>query len=396
VTFLPFLPLLHKTGSLTGRQAVKKSARKQSINDLPPLAFPSLAAEEHLAGGQLVENSSSKADLPSRSTRGTGVSIFSILAKQWEASRPSTQRKRIQRLGEKIKVLRDFDTPPANLRALIDSLPIPKGEKATLVKFLEGRPEPGSKAYWKLEHQFQEVQKHLVEINDKSPNEAIQQYLNLILQRMYQGPEIGLHAHFVNIEMRDLRRRWEKDKDTEALGEAIRALEAEKGAPLEDPQEIVEAWIRRAILEVAKEPLPRTGSGRRKMPLEEKEEIIADCKKWRPTCEGLNGEFKKGKWKEKKLEVSELTRKEKRGELAEKYDIPVADVEAIEWFLEHPSGRSKKSTPTQAMCHMVARLHPTGIGAKTVETIWLTHLNAHPDKKRKRKTLTTPVAERTV
>ena len=121
--------------------------------------------------------------------------------------------------------------------------------------------------------------------------------------------------------------------------------------------------------------------------------IVADCENWRRICKALNKEFKKKEWKEKKHEVSELNRKEMRGSLAEQYSIPVADVEAIEWLLEQPSGRSKKSTPTKAMYHIIARKH--FVGEKTVANIWENYLKVHPEKSGKKgKTSTTLVVER--
>ena len=132
--------------------------------------------------------------------------------------------------------------------------------------------------------------------------------------------------------------------------------------------------------------------GRTKMSPEKKQAIIEDCKKWRPICEELNTAFK-DLWEAPEYEDSETYRKEARGRLAEKFSISVADVEAIEWSLKKPSQKAKKSTPTQAMCHMVARKH-LGIGEKTVEKIWLDYLNNHPEESRKkRKTPTTASAD---
>jgi hypothetical protein len=255
-----------------------------------------------------------------------------------------------------------------------------------LIKFLEGGIAPGSKAYWRLEHQFREVQKQLVEVNDKKSNAAIQQFLSLLQQREHQGPAIGIHTHFVNIEMRELRRRWEKEKDIEAVGEAFRALEAERGTLIEDPRDIAEEWVRRAILEVALRHLPRTGSGRLGMSLEEKEKIIADCKKWRPVCEGLNKAFKR-LWEQSEYESSERHRKEARGFLAEKYTISVKEVKTIERVLKAPSRRGNKSTPTEAMLQIVALDH-VDKGVKTIEQIWGDYLDKHPEERAKRRSST--------
>ena len=75
----------------------------------------------------------------------------------------------------------------------------------------------------------------------------------------------------------------------------------------------------------------------------------------------------------------------------------MADVEAIEWSLKKITRKGKKSTPTQAMCHMVARQPKHhGPGIKTVEKIWGEYVKANPEwSAKKTKTSTTPVAERT-
>lgn len=137
------------------------------------------------------------------------------------------------------------------------------------------------------------------------------------------------------------------------------------------------------------------GRGKTEMPLEEKEQIVAACKKWRPICEGLNKAFKK-LWKQSEYESSDLYRKEARGLLAEKYGISVKEVKTIERVLKTPSRRSNKSMPTEAMLQMVALDH-VNRDVKTIEKIWGEYLNAHPEERRrkKRKLPTTPaVAER--
>lgn len=122
--------------------------------------------------------------------------------------------------------------------------------------------------------------------------------------------------------------------------------------------------------------------------------IVADCKKWLPICQKLNKAFK-CLWEKPKYLTSDMYKKEARGRLAEELGIPVADVKAIESYLEKPSRRASKSTPFAAMLRIVARKHP-GRGVKTIEKIWGDYLNRHPDEKRKkRKPPTTPIAERT-
>lgn len=141
--------------------------------------------------------------------------------------------------------------------------------------------------------------------------------------------------------------------------------------------------------------LKKIGSGPiEKGSLEEKKAIVAACKGWRPVCEGLNKAFKQLR-KEPEYQTSEPYRKEAIGRLAEKFSISVAEVEAIRWSLAKPSQKARKSTPTDAMFHMVAREFP-GRGVKTIEKIWGDYLNRHPDEKRKkRKPPTTPIAEKT-
>jgi hypothetical protein len=128
------------------------------------------------------------------------------------------------------------------------------------------------------------------------------------------------------------------------------------------------------------------GSGRYRLPNEARTAIVAACKKWLPVCEALNKAFKT-LWEESEYQTQEVFRKEARGRLAEKLGIPVRDVQAIEESLKNPSRRgSKKSTPTQAMCRMVARLHL--VGSKTVEKIWGEYVRSHPEWGKKRKTPT--------
>jgi hypothetical protein len=116
-----------------------------------------------------------------------------------------------------------------------------------------------------------------------------------------------------------------------------------------------------------------------------KKAIVAGCKKWRPICEGLNKAFngKNGLWKDPEYHSSALYQKEARGRLAKQYGILIADVEAIETYLQKPSRRTQKSTPTQAMYRMVTRLHL--VGEKTVGAIWGDYLKDHPQERRRKR-----------
>lgn len=111
----------------------------------------------------------------------------------------------------------------------------------------------------------------------------------------------------------------------------------------------------------------QVGPGRTALSSEEREAIINDCEKLRPICKGLNRAFKK-LWKEDRYQSSEPNREEMRDSLAKEIDVPIEDVKAIESYLKTPSGGRNKSTPTQAMCRMVARRYL--VGEKTVEQIW--------------------------
>jgi len=138
------------------------------------------------------------------------------------------------------------------------------------------------------------------------------------------------------------------------------------------------------------------GSGRYEtLTEEEREAIVADCKKWRPICEGLNEAFKE-LWKQSEYESSGQHRKEARGLLAEKYALSIKEVKTIERVLKTPSRRSNKSTPTEAMLQMIALDH-VNRDVKTIEKIWGEYLDNYPEERRrkKRKFPTTPVAERT-
>jgi hypothetical protein len=112
---------------------------------------------------------------------------------------------------------------------------------------------------------------------------------------------------------------------------------------------------------------------------EERQEIVAGCRKWRPICEEINTEFK-NLWE---YGSSAQKRKEARGRLSERFRISVADVQAIESFLSNPSPKANKRTPHDAMLHRVAREH-YGPGVKTIEKIWGEHLDAHPEDSRRK------------
>lgn len=119
------------------------------------------------------------------------------------------------------------------------------------------------------------------------------------------------------------------------------------------------------------------------LPMEKREAIVADYKKWRPICEGLNKDFKQ-LWKARKARTPTNSDREKfREQMAKKFKIDVADVQAIEWRLAKPSQKASKRTPTEAICHIVAREHP-GIGAKAVEDVWRDYLKVHPEERRRR------------
>jgi hypothetical protein len=140
------------------------------------------------------------------------------------------------------------------------------------------------------------------------------------------------------------------------------------------------------------------GSGRyQRLSEEEKEHIVSACKEWRPICEKLNGACRR-LWKLEEYKTSELFRKEALGRLAEEFHLDIGDVTKIETYLSAPSRRAKKSTPTEAMCCIVALKHfpqgDTPRHEKTIETIWLEHLDNYPeDRRRKRKTPTTSSAD---
>ncbi len=121
-----------------------------------------------------------------------------------------------------------------------------------------------------------------------------------------------------------LRKSWKR-------GEISGLVEAVRGGMIQEP------WVSQAIFNLqwqrvhgtttedqkqAKERLQQIADalvkiwgGKTEMPLEERKQIIADCKKWRPICEGLNETFKKELWKQSEYESSELYQKEARAGL---------------------------------------------------------------------------------
>lgn len=255
-------------------------------------------------------------------------------------------------------------------------------------------------------------------VSEEEQHQLVKKYLTGLNQRPPTAADYAAGASYYRLSEADQR---EYDR---AITDAIEGLENEEPDPFFDAlgwfgprillnpalNAFVEGWWvgqtnsnasvaeqkkAKQYLEKIGAVLSTTVSGRRKIAKAEREALAASCKKWYPICDGLNKEFKK-RWENPKYANSEFNRKESRGDLAEKFSISVADVEAIEWSLKKPSRTAKKSTPTQAMCHIVARKHP-GIGEKTVETIWLEYRKTHPEEGRRRqKTPTTSsAAERT-
>jgi len=85
-------------------------------------------------------------------------------------------------------------------------------------------------------------------------------------------------------------------------------------------------------------------------------------------------------WEEQKYQTSELFRKEKRGELAENLNVSIRDVKDIETYLGGPPPISKKSTPTQAMYHRVARNFPgLARGEQTIKNVWEKYVRENPE-----------------
>lgn len=129
------------------------------------------------------------------------------------------------------------------------------------------------------------------------------------------------------------------------------------------------------------------GSGRhKKRSPEDERDIASACLIWLPICKELNKVFER-LWQKPAYQTSERKRKEVRGKLAEQFGIPVADVAAIESYLQKRSRKASKSTPYEAMIRMVAREFP-GIGVKTVEKIRQDYLAEHPEKKRRKRSKT--------
>lgn len=178
-------------------------------------------------------------------------------------------------------------------------------------------------------------------------------------------------------------------KDADSIGDPLK----EFGPPLLENEKVRCAWGNllthiggdekaRKCVEAIIRALRWKGKGRVKMVGEERQKIIADCLKWRPICEGVNGAFTE-LWELSEYESSELCRKEARGSLAEKYEISIENVEAIEKVLQQPSRQATKSTPYTAMIHMVALSHVSR-DEKTLEKVWLEYLDAHPGDKRRK------------
>jgi hypothetical protein len=156
-----------------------------------------------------------------------------------------------------------------------------------------------------------------------------------------------------------------------------------------DPDKKVRDQARKYLPQVGKS-LAYVRQGKWRLNEKEQKAIIADCKRWRPICEGLNEAFKR-LWKQSEYESSGLHRKEARGELAGMYGISVKEVETIERVLKTPSRKGNKSTPTEAMLQMVALDH-VDRGVKMIEQIWGEYLDKHPGERSERRKSTTQAA----
>lgn len=362
---------------------------KKSSQEAPIVPFESSTEPNPLLLQSAVEQPYPQGASRVGSVRGTGASIPAAFVTIPEMD---THRKRITRFKEERQRLEQLlGTPPSvDIFALIDALPITDRDKDTLKNFIGfGVDSNDQRAFYKLENDFRAVQRSLVARLNKESSPATQQFLTLLSQRSTQGPAIGLFATRVGRRERELRRRIEEEHDREALGEMIAVTEGEQRP----------AWVMaetdRAIKEGKRIPL--RGSGRQPMPLEKREQIIADYLKWLPICEGINDALKKLQKLRKKdgYEDSELNWEKVRGLLARRYSISLKEVETIEQVLKTPSRRSNKSTPTEATLQMVALRH-VDKDVKTIEKVWLGYLKAHPEESRKRrKTATIQTAGRT-
>jgi len=189
-----------------------------------------------------------------------------------------------------------------------------------------------------------------------------------------------------------LRKSWEGGQ-THALVEAVRAM-------------IREPWVSQAIFD--QQQRQRTGTAKEKrdaagilklvgeatkgigkgntekLSLEEKETVEADYRYWLSVFKKLNKPFKQAwnspAWKQ----ASEETRQEMRERLAKECALSLEEVGTAERYLKS-SAKGGLATPTEAAEEIVAEKY--NLGAGTVEKV-------HQELK-KRKTLTTPTAERT-
>lgn len=191
-----------------------------------------------------------------------------------------------------------------------------------------------------------------------------------------------------------LRKSWEQGKKSGLL-------EAVRGGLIQEP------WVSKAIFDQQQRWRTGTAQGKRdakgvlelvggaikgpgsgnteKLSLEEKETVEADFIHWHSLFEKLNKPLKRAWDKPAWEQASEEQRQAIRERLAKEFSLSLEEVSTAERYLKG-SARCGLATPTEAAAELVAEKH--GLGAGTVE-------KNHQDLKKKRKSPTTPVAERT-
>ena len=199
-----------------------------------------------------------------------------------------------------------------------------------------------------------------------------------------------------------LRKSWEH-------GERGGLLEAIRGGLIQEP------WVSKAIfdqqqrwrtgtakekreakdvLELVGRAIKGPGSGNtEKLSLEEKETVEADFIHWCSLLKKLNKPLKRA-WDDPAWEqASEEQRQAIRERLGKEFSLSLKEVNTAERYFKG-SARCGLATPTEAAAELVGEKH--GLGAGTVEKNHQDFLKRHPERrKKKRKSPTTPVAERT-
>jgi len=148
-------------------------------------------------------------------------------------------------------------TPQADslteLESAIERLPLLEEEKEILLAFDTRPQQVDIVEHLKLQDKLAKVWRSLSELKERGDEiEAISSYFSLRNSLRAEAMGAVLGAAGWDHSMAILRARWETKGDINALAAALAGIDAAAGKPIEDPAEITEEWVSKAILKVAR------------------------------------------------------------------------------------------------------------------------------------------------